>query len=161
MSCDFRCGNIIMQWDLLSRKRKPLMLWQQLSLSLGIICFLCWGAVDAATDVSCNDECRWGHLGASGVADLLRPLQNDPAALCKDYASRVAGSTALLNCGHEDIATAVEACGFGATPSHCTRHKNAAVAVMVVSHVASIAVWFPLARMFVLSSRQASGVNDD
>ena len=120
------------------------------------ISFLLWETLptNAAYSVSeCNDDCRWGHLGAAGVADLLRPLQHDQASLCKDYAARVAGHTALLNCGHADLAAAVEACQFGAVPSQCTRHENATVAVMVVSHVASIAVWFPLARMFVLSSR--------
>lgn len=146
----------IMQWPSSNPKRRRSMQWPHSLFWLGTISFLLWNPLlsDAASSVSeCNDECRWGHLGASGIADLLRPLQNDQAALCKDYAARVAGHTALLNCGHVEIAAAVEACQFGAVPSHCTRHQNAAVAVMVVSHVASIAVWFPLARMFVLSSR--------
>ena len=68
----------------------------------------------------------------------------------------MAGHTDFLDCGHVDIANAVAACNFGTTPQQCTRHENATIAVMVVSHVASIAVWFPLARMFVLASRSTA-----
>jgi len=82
---------------------------------------------------------------------------NDQTRLCKDYAARVAGHSNLLECGHADVATAVAACNFGSVPQQCTRHENATIAVMVVSHVASIAVWFPLARMFVLASRSPKG----
>ncbi len=143
-----------MQWASPSRRLRPSTPWRPLCWCAVTICLASWAAGQTVDPNSCDDECRWGHLGATGVADLLRPLLNDQAALCRDYAARVAGHSAHLECGHVDVAEAVAACGFGETmPPHCHRHKNAAVAIMVVSHVASIAVWFPLARLFVLAAR--------
>jgi len=149
-----------MRWDLQNRRRRQSMRWRRSYLCAGIICLLYSASRATATAIpdSCYSECRWGRLGATGVADLIRPLMKDPTALCRDYASRVAGHTQLIECGHVDVGAAVAACGFGATlADHCSRHKNAAVAVMVVSHVASIAVWFPLARLFVLAARSRRG----
>ena len=145
-----------MQWRWPNPKRKRLMPWLPSSFWLGTIFFLLFfmAKISQSWANPCVNECRWGRLGADGVADLLRPLL-DSGDVCKDYASRVAGSTALAECGHVDIADAVAACSFGTAeaPEHCTRHKPVVIAVLIVSHVASIAVWFPLARMFVVSAK--------
>lgn len=147
-----------MIWDWQKRRRKQSTQWLRLCLHVVFTCFLCFQTATCNLPEHCEDTCRWGQLGPTGIADLLRPLQNDQASLCRDYASRVVGYTHLIECGHVEIGEAVQACAFGeALADHCHRHKNAAVAIMIVSHVASIAVWFPLARLFVLAARSRNG----
>lgn len=97
----------------------------------------------------CADQCATGISGIEGISSLLNHHINDhgTAEACKHYAASVVAADTLKACGYSTLADAIEECAFGIPPKHCFRHKNAGVAVVVVSHIAAIAVWFPIAGM--------------
>ncbi|MBN21963.1 MAG: hypothetical protein CL678_11845 [Bdellovibrionaceae bacterium] len=72
------------------------------------------------------------------------------AELCKHYAATVIASDTIKACGHVGLGEAIEQCAFGIPPKHCFRHKNAGVAVVVVSHIAAVAVWFSIAGLLAI-----------
>ncbi len=112
-----------------------------------LILFL--GVASAAVPPECTDQCAGGISGLGSISDsiLARKASDGINGVCKEYASTVAGHSFLRACGHTDAADAIEQCDFGLPPKHCFRHKNAGVAVIVVSHIAAIVVWFAIADM--------------
>jgi len=105
--------------------------------------------VDAVVPPECSDQCATGISGIGGITAMLDEVRSTrgDAAVCKHYAATVMAADTIKACGHVTLGEAIENCAFGLPPKHCYRHKNAAVAVVVVSHVAAVAVWFPLAGM--------------
>ena len=109
-----------------------------------VIVLCCATIVVAATD--CESQCAFG---ITGISDLASMLENHRGSndFCSQYAASVVAKDTWRECGYASLADAVEACLFGVPPKHCFRHKNAAIAVVVVSHIAAVAVWFPILKM--------------
>ena len=103
----------------------------------------------AVVPPECSEQCTGGITGISGIASLLEGVKESSgeAAICKHYAATVVAGDTMKACGHASIGDAINLCAFGVPPKHCFRHKNAAVAVVVVSHISAVAVWFPIAGM--------------
>ena len=114
------------------------MKWVQQVLILAMI-----AGVSAETD--CNSECAFGITGIQGLAEMLRG--NKDNNFCSHYAASVTSKDTWKACGYTDIADMVEACLFGTPPKHCFRQKNAGIAVVIVSHLAAVSVWFSIINM--------------
>ncbi|MBN19725.1 MAG: hypothetical protein CL678_00455 [Bdellovibrionaceae bacterium] len=93
----------------------------------------------------CSDECAVGISGIGEIVNILEPLKHNER--CTHYAASIVATDTLKACGHMSLGEALEGCALGTPPKHCFRHRNAAVAVVVVSNIAAVAVWFPLVRM--------------